>query len=66
MRQNRLYKDLDFPLPQKPESSPTAKQLLSWLNVTDKETGPSDSSITGRVFMVDFFVAVRKWIVEEI
>ena len=38
---------------QKPVSSPTEKQLLSWLKATAKETGPVDSSIAGRVFMVE-------------
>lgn len=37
---------------QKPVSEPTLKQLTSLLNDADSETGPRDSSITGRVFMV--------------
>ncbi len=28
------------------------KQLASWLNATDKDTGPADSSMTGLVFML--------------
>lgn len=43
---------VDASLPQKPVSSPTEKQLLSWLKAADKETGPADSSIAGRVFMI--------------
>jgi hypothetical protein len=39
-------------IPQKPLSRPTEKQLLSWLKATDKETGPTDSSMAGLVFMV--------------
>ena len=38
-------------VPQKPVSRPTAKQLLSWLKITESDTGPVDSSIAGRVFM---------------
>ena len=37
--------------PQKPESSPTEKQLLSWLKATDIEMGPVDSSIACLVFI---------------
>lgn len=39
-------------IPQKPVSKPTEKQLLSWLNVTDNDIGPADSSIARLVFMV--------------
>lgn len=37
---------------QKPVSSPTAKQLASWLKEADKAIGLLDVSITGRVFIV--------------
>ena len=37
---------------QKPVSSPTVKQLASWLNEADKATGLLEGSITGLVFMV--------------
>lgn len=36
---------------QKPESSPTAKQLASWLKTADKATGLLEGSIAGLVFM---------------
>jgi hypothetical protein len=36
-------------VPQKPVSSPTAKQLASLLNEADKATGPEESSMIGRV-----------------
>lgn len=39
--------------PQKPMSKPTAKHVASWLNEAHSDTGPEDSSITGRVFMVE-------------
>ena len=39
-------------LPQKPESRPTEKHELSRLKVQDSEYGPTDSSMTCRVFMV--------------
>jgi hypothetical protein len=37
---------------QKPVSSPTAKQLASWLKEADKATGLLEVSITGLVFIV--------------
>lgn len=37
---------------QKPVSSPTAKQLASWLKEADKATGLLEVSITGLVFMI--------------
>lgn len=40
-------------IPQNPLSSPTEKQLLSWLKEAESETGPTDSSIVGLVFMAD-------------
>ncbi|KAL8645550.1 MAG: hypothetical protein Q9210_006644, partial [Variospora velana] len=51
-RMRRRLKRKAF-LPQKPVSSPTTKQLLSWLKATAKETGPGDSSIADLVFMAD-------------
>lgn len=39
-------------LPQKPVSKPTEKQLLSLLKAADSENGPTDSSMTWRVFMM--------------
>lgn len=39
-------------LPQKPVSKPTEKQLFSLLNVAEREKGPTDSSITWRVFIL--------------
>jgi hypothetical protein len=39
-------------LPQNPVSRPTEKQLLSLLKVAERDTGPSEISITCRVFMV--------------
>lgn len=39
-------------IPQKPVSRPTEKQLASWLNATDRDTGPVDSSMTGLVFIL--------------
>lgn len=33
-------------------SSPTAKQLASWLKEADKATGLLERSITGRVFIL--------------
>lgn len=39
-------------VPQKPVSSPTEKQLLSLLKAVDRETGPAESSITWRVFIL--------------
>lgn len=39
-------------VPQKPVSSPTEKQLLSLLKAADRETGPAESSITWRVFIL--------------
>ena len=38
--------------PQKPVSKPTAKQELSLLKVAESENGPTDSSITCRVFIL--------------
>jgi hypothetical protein len=43
--------------PQKPVSRPTEKQLASWLNATDKDTGPAESSITGLVFILATFTS---------
>lgn len=40
-------------IPQNPLSSPTEKQLLSWLKEAESETGPADSSIAGLVFMAN-------------
>jgi hypothetical protein len=37
---------------QKPVSSPTVKQLASWLKEADKATGLLELSIAGLVFMV--------------
>ena len=39
-------------LPQNPVSRPTEKQLLSWLNATDRATGPVASLIAALVFIV--------------
>jgi hypothetical protein len=36
---------------QKPDSSPTAKQVASWLKEADKATGLLELSITGLVFI---------------
>ena len=38
-------------LPQNPVSKPTEKQLLSLLKVDESENGPTDSSMTCRVFI---------------
>ena len=45
--------------PQKPVSRPTEKQLASWLNATDKDTGPAESSITGLVFILATFTSLH-------
>jgi hypothetical protein len=56
---------------QKPVSSPTEKQLASWLKEADKATGLLEFSIAGLVFMVDAFcLCVRQatsgWLVREV
>lgn len=50
-------------IPQNPLSSPTEKQLLSWLKEAESETGPADSSIAGLVFMAD--EAQKLWRLER-
>ena len=55
----RMRRHLLFCVPQKPVSRPTEKQLASWLNATDKDTGPADSSMTGLVFMLMMFNIVH-------
>lgn len=47
---------MDYNLLEKPVSSPTAKELASWLKETDKATGAVEGSIAGRVFMVAGFL----------
>jgi hypothetical protein len=37
---------------QKPESSPTEKQVLSVLKAAESEAGPVEVSITGLVFIL--------------
>ena len=39
-------------IPQNPVSKPTEKQLLSLLKAAESENGPTDSSITCRVFIM--------------
>lgn len=39
-------------LPQKPVSRPIAKQLVSLLNEAERATGPDESSMVGRVFIL--------------
>lgn len=39
-------------IPQNPVFNPTEKQLVSLLKAADSEYGPTDSSITWRVFIV--------------
>jgi hypothetical protein len=43
---------------QIPESSPTAKQLASLLNETDKTASVLEASIGGRTFMVSDLICV--------
>lgn len=39
-------------IPQNPVSKPTEKQVLSLLKAAESENGPTDSSITCRVFII--------------
>lgn len=39
-------------IPQNPESRPTEKHVLSLLKVDESENGPTDSSMTWRVFIL--------------
>lgn len=44
--------DVGEAIPQNPVSKPTEKQVLSLLKAAESENGPTDSSITWRVFII--------------
>ena len=50
---NVRHQPMQCHIPQKPVSRPTAKQLVSLLNEADKAMGPEDSSMIGRVFILN-------------